>query len=108
MTLKLEPETHRIETQTATVGCRVTIPYHAVGISIHPISPFAQSVTVSYLVPNDAEKRPSGPGEGNEFTVKELVLGLGEYDDVELPFYATGTTVFSPVDDENTFVYFLE
>ncbi|QRV15054.1 hypothetical protein JMJ58_19435 [Haloterrigena salifodinae] len=106
MTLRVEPEKYRIETQTATVGDTVTIPYHSVGISIRPLTPFSQSVAVSYLAPTDDEKT-SGPGEGNDFTIEERVYALGEYDDVELPFYATGTTVFSPLDDESTFVYFL-
>ncbi|MFC7165902.1 hypothetical protein [Halospeciosus flavus] len=107
MTLTVEPEKYRIETQTATVGDTVTVPYHSVGISVHPLTPFEQSVTVSYLVPNDADSRASGAGDGNEFTIEERVFGLGEYADVELPYYATGTTVFSPVDDELTFVYYL-
>ncbi|WP_281193711.1 hypothetical protein [Halorubrum sp. F4] len=107
MTLQLDPEKYRIETQTAIVGEIVTVPYHSVGISIHPLTPFEQSVTVSYLVPNDADERPSGAGGGNEFTIEERIFGLGDHSDVEIPYYATGTTVFSPVDDESTFVYYL-
>ncbi|NUC72576.1 hypothetical protein HTZ84_09685 [Haloterrigena sp. SYSU A558-1] len=105
MTLTVEPQSYRIETQTGTVGDLITIPYHSKGISIRPLTPFSQSVAVSYLVPN--EEKSSGPGEGNEFSIEERVYGLGEHNDVELPFYATGTTVFSPLDDESTFVYFL-
>nr|BDD45095.1 hypothetical protein 27 [bacterium] len=102
MTLQVEPEEYRIETQTATVGDRVTIPYHSIGISIHPLTPFEQSVTVSYLVPSDIDD-----GEGNDYAIEERVFTAGEYGDVELPFYATGTTVFSPVDDDAVFVYYL-
>ena len=107
MTLINEPETYRIETQTATVGDRVTVPYHSIGISVHPLTPFEQSVTVSYLVPTDADDRPDGGDGGNEFTVQELVFHMEDADDVKIPYYATGTTVFSPVDDDATFVYFL-
>ena len=107
MTLQLDPEKHRIETQTATVGEQVTVPYHPLGISIRPLSPFDQTVMVSYLIPNDAEQRASGPGEGNEFIIREHVLDRGETENVELPYYATGTSVYVPVDDDSTFVYFL-
>ena len=101
MTLQVEPETYRIETQTSAVGEKIGIPYHSIGISIHPLTPFDQSVTVSYLAPTETDE-----GE-NEFIVNELVFDFGDSSDVELPFYATGTTVFSPLDDESTFVYFL-
>jgi hypothetical protein len=105
MTLKTEPEQYRIETKTATVGDTVSVPYHSVGISIHPLTPFAQSVTVSYLAPADAEI--DYDEAENQFTINELVYDLGDDHEIELPFYATGTTVFSPLDDESTFVYYL-
>lgn len=107
MTLSKTQEKYQIETQTGVVGETITVPYHSVGISIHPLSPFGQSVSVSYLVPTDLDERKKGGGEGNEFTIEERVFGLGEYGEVELPYYATGTTVFSPLDDESTFVFFL-
>ena len=106
MTLRVEPETYRIETQTSAVGEKIGIPYHSVGISIHPLTPFDQSVTVSYLAPTEADEKPYDDGE-NEFIINELVFDFGDSSDVELPFYATGTTVFSPLDDESTFVYYL-
>lgn len=97
---------YQIETQTALVGDDITVPYHSVGISIRQIIPFSDTVLVSYLVPTDGD-HSEGPGEGNTMTINELVFGLDDRDKVELPFYATGTTIFDPDNDESTFVYYL-
>ena len=101
MTLRVDPEEYRIESQTAVVGGTVTVPYHSIGISIHPLTPFDKSVAVSYLVPPDHDD------QGNEFTINELSILADNDQTVGVPFYAAGTTVYSPLENETTSVYYL-
>ena len=70
---------------TAEIGSTVEIPTGAIGIHLQEISPFFNSVLVTYFEPTDNE-----PDFLNEMTVHAV-----EYDDegaVEIPYYAVAPT----------------
>jgi hypothetical protein len=88
---------------TTKVGKIVSIPGHAVGITIADLSPFGESVQISWLEPI-AE---TDHGVTNEFTVYSNRTNYADTSPVEIPYWAVAKTLYEPLDSVESVVYYL-
>ena len=94
-------EKHR--TQSA-VGSTVEIPGHAEAITVSDLSPFGETVTVSWLQPTDKPDK----GVVNEFEIRALRTDYSDENPVEIPRTAVSPTVWEPSEASVTTVYWLQ
>lgn len=93
---------HTKKRTTAEVGKTVSIPGHATAITVSDLSPFGNTVQVSWLEPTDKQ-----PKVTNEFTVYADYQDFIDEKPVDVPRSAVGTTVWEPPDSANSIVYWL-
>lgn len=89
---------------TSKIGETVPIPGNATGITIADLSPFGESVQVSWLEPTEGDDH----SVTNEFTVCSVRTDYADDSPVEIPYWAVAKTLHEPLDSPESVVYFLE
>jgi hypothetical protein len=95
--------TYRKNRATSTVGDYVSIPGHAVGVTISDLSPFGESVQVSWLEPTWKNNK----GIINKLRVNSYRTRYTDTSDVEIPYCAIAHTVWEPPDSDESVIYWL-
>jgi hypothetical protein len=96
-----EYEKHRL---TATVGESIEIPGGATAITITELSPFGNTVQVSWLQPVPAVDK----GVVNRGVVQSLRTDYTDENPVCLPYWSWAMTVYEPPDTTETVIYWIE
>lgn len=89
---------------TAIVGETVSIPGNATGITVSDLSPFGDTVQVSWLEPTEI----SGNVLNNELEINAIRTKYDDESPVALPPYAVATTLSEPVGSLDSIVYWLQ
>ena len=87
---------------TAEVGNTVSIPGTATGITVSDLSPFGETVQVSWLEP--VEKQPKMM---NDLTVYSIRTDYTDDSPVDIPGWAVSPTVWEPPESLESVVYYL-
>lgn len=87
---------------TAKVGKTVSIPGHATAITVSDLSPFGNTVQVSWLEPTNEQTNIT-----NEYTIYADYQDFIDEKPVDVPRSAVGTTIWEPPDSANSIVYWL-
>ncbi|UBF22666.1 hypothetical protein HRTV-25_gp85 [Halorubrum tailed virus 25] len=93
---------HTKKRTTAEVGKAVSIPGHAAAITVSDLSPFGNTVQVSWLEPDNEQ-----PKITNEYTIYADRQDFANPKPVDIPNRAVGTTIWEPPDSANSIVYWL-
>jgi len=90
---------------TAEVGDSLEIPGHAEAITIATLSPFGETVQVSWLQPDGTG---TDTGAVNHGVLHSDTTHYTDDDPVEIPHRAWAVTVHEPLESTETVVYWLD
>lgn len=93
---------HKKKRTTGKVGETVALPGNATAITVSDLSPFGDSVQVSWLEPVDTEAIVT-----NELTVYSNRTDYADKKPVEIPHSAVATTLWEPPESSESVVYWL-
>lgn len=88
---------------TSEVGETVEIPGYAIGITISDLSPFGETVQVSWLEPLDEPNH----GVVNRLEVHSNRADYADDSPVEIPRWAVAPTLWEPPESTESIVYWL-
>lgn len=95
-------KSHNKKRTTATVGKTVSIPGNARAITVSELTPFGNSVQVSWLEPVDDKSKMT-----NEFEIHADKRDFIDENPVPIPNHAVGTTIWEPSNSSDSTVYWL-
>jgi hypothetical protein len=88
---------------TARVGDDVELPGNAEAVTICDLTPFGASVQISWL----EDLAGSDKGVTNRLELREARTRYNDENPIEIPRYATAVSVYEPLDDTESVVYYL-
>lgn len=94
---------HKKNRTTANIGETVSIPGHATGITVSDLSPFGETVQVSWLEPVGGDDK----GVTNELEVFATRTSYADESPVEVPYWAVAPTLWEPPESSESVVYWL-
>lgn len=88
--------------ETATIGDFISVPGNAIGITVSDLSPFGDTVQVSWLEPTNEQ-----PKCMNQFEVHSTRTKYTDESEIEIPTYAVAPTLWEPPTSDESVVFWL-